>query len=260
MDTYDYTIAKLSKNAELVNKIEEDYNITQASNLEHSKINGIIKPDSAKQINLLNQNIKELMNNYTKEAFAEYANEYKSILNTYSNIYEKLFIQKHKIIYIDDVVPQKKEYNTYILKAFNKSKLYNKIIKPFITGGLLMADFLDISDTYIVDDDFLYKKLTEIKSMYSITESLIHDIIFAIMLIVNIRMFNNIIQNTLVDYTSNGIIFYADPNNINEGFLAYKIKDKYLTLIVNFIIKNISIINKIVTENIPKEILPKILV
>jgi hypothetical protein len=252
MDTYEYVIAKLSRNNDVVNIIETTYAQDKLRDIEKSKINGIIKLDTT-QLQELNTKMRDLVKteSYNKQTFAEYANEYKALLNTYSNIYEKIFIQQNKIITVDEGIPGSSNDSSYIFQ-FN-SKLYKKLIIT-IKGNLVIPEFFDISNTYIVTDTLLYERVLEQNK--GISKNLANDIAFIILLLVNIRITNEITVSDLSSYTNTGeIVYLTDDNNILKGAF----EPKKLLKQINVIVKdNITLINKVISDFIPVEILPEI--
>ena len=101
---------------------------------------------------------------------------------------------------------------------------------------------------------FLYEKIIAIIDDF-ITAN---DIVFIIMLIINIRLYNDIIETSLADYASNNKIYYFDQDELDMGVLTYVIKKNNFMKLIKFIKTNIDLINKIISENIPKDILPPI--
>jgi hypothetical protein len=251
-------MAKLSKNIEVVDKINMEVIQTKEEKKAKSKINGTIALDNAQQLRQLHDVMHNYVNdsksNYDKAVFANYATEYLSLLQTYSNFYEKLFIKANNLVYSDNEVPVSATESSYINKISFKSKIYQKLIKPKVQGELFIFDFLDSKNEHLVDELYLQQVLQK----YALSKTDINDIIFIIFMFIIIRYSTDITSSELSIYIpeENAFVLSYFENNINQTMLD----SKAINAIKKCVIKNIVVINKVITEHIPPAFLQEIII
>lgn len=255
---YDYTYAKLAKNYDKTIEIENKYNIKKTTALDKSKINGVIKLEGASKLAAINDEMRKYVDqdNFTQSKFDEYANEFKLLLNTYSNVYEKLFIQRYNITASSDPV-QKQFIVNYYVYTF-KSTLLKKIIKKQLNNIVI----LEINNNQNeITESYIYNYLTTKYDKKSIpSKNIAYDIAFIVILMTSIRAKYSISSNNVRAHINQDISIYY-MNDLDTGDLElYTLSKTDCTSLLGFIEKYITVINNVIKMFIPSYIIPELVV